>query len=111
MVTLLNDLTSEFDYVLVDAPPLLLVTDAAVISKLTGGAILAAASGRTKRNELTAAVRALDHIGSRLVGIVVTMLPTKGPDSYGYGVYGYGVQNTVLDDDAVEPRIRRAAQA
>lgn len=111
MVTLLNDLTSEFDYVLVDAPPLLLVTDAAVISKLTGGAILAAASGRTKRNELTAAVRALEHIGSRLVGIVVTMLPTKGPDSYGYGVYGYGVQNTVMDDDAIEPRIRRAAQA
>lgn len=111
MATLLADLTSEFDYVLVDAPPLLLVTDAAVISKLTGGAILAAASGRTKRNELTAAVRALDHIGSRLVGIVVTMLPTKGPDSYGYGVYGYGVQNVILDDEPIEPRIRRAAQA
>jgi succinoglycan biosynthesis transport protein ExoP len=111
MVTLLNDLTSEFDFVLVDAPPLLLVTDAAVISKLTGGAILAAASGRTKRNELSAAVRALDHIGSRLVGVVVTMLPVKGPDSYGYGVYGYGVQNEIIEDEVIEQRTRRTAQA
>lgn len=113
MGSLLNSLTAEFDFVIVDAPPLLLVTDAAVISKLTGGAIIAAASGRTKKNELAAAVRALDHIGSRLVGIVVTMLPVKGPDSYGYGVYGYGVQNEVIDEELVENhhRPRRTAQA
>ena len=110
MSKLLNTLTSEFDYVLVDTPPLLLVTDAAVVSKLTGGAIITAASGITKKNELAAAVRSLDHIGSRLVGIVVTMLPTKGPDSYGYGVYGYGVQNELDDEETIEKRIRRAAQ-
>ncbi|WP_426517627.1 polysaccharide biosynthesis tyrosine autokinase [Diaminobutyricibacter sp. McL0618] len=110
MSKLLHSLTSEFDYVLIDTPPLLLVTDAAVVSKLTGGAIIAAASGMTKKNELSAAVRALDHIGSRLVGIVVTMLPVKGPDSYGYGVYGYGVTNELADEETVEKRIRRAAQ-
>jgi hypothetical protein len=38
------------------------------------------------------------------------MLPTKGPDSYGYGVYGYGVQNELEDTEAIEKRIRRAAQ-
>ena len=94
MALTLETLASQFDYVLIDSPPLLLVTDAAVVSKFTGGAILITASGRTKRNELTAAVRALDNIGSRLLGLVVTMLPTKGPDSYGYGQYGYGVQNS-----------------
>lgn len=111
MISLVEDLASEFDFVLIDAPPLLLVTDAAVISKLTGGAILAAASGRTKKNELAAAVRSLDHIGSRLVGIVVTMLPTKGPDSYGYGLYGYGVDNATLTEDSGQTRIRQAAPA
>ncbi|WP_314146301.1 polysaccharide biosynthesis tyrosine autokinase [uncultured Leifsonia sp.] len=111
MANLINDLSSEFDFVLVDAPPLLLVTDAAVISKLTGGAILAAASGRTKKNELAAAVRALEHIDSRLIGVVVTMLPVKGPDSYGYGVYGYGVQNEIVDEEMTDHRVRRAAQA
>ncbi|WP_157155331.1 polysaccharide biosynthesis tyrosine autokinase [Diaminobutyricimonas sp. LJ205] len=90
MARLLGTLTEEFDYVIIDAPPLLLVTDAAVISKLAGGAILVAASGRTKKNEIAGAVRSLEHIGSRLLGVVITMLPTKGPDSYGYGTYGYG---------------------
>ncbi|PWC07594.1 polysaccharide biosynthesis tyrosine autokinase [Mycetocola zhujimingii] len=90
MKRLLNTLTEQFDIVLIDAPPLLLVTDAAVVSKLAGGAIVVAASGRTKKNELVASVRTLESIGSHLAGVVVTMLPTKGPDSYAYGQYSYG---------------------
>lgn len=112
MAKLLETLTDTFDYVLVDAPPVLLVTDAAVVSKMTGGAILTVASGKTRKNELAGAVRALDHVGSRLVGMVVTMLPTRGPDSYGYGQYGYGVERDFTDDTAQAPRAsRRAARA
>ena len=100
MARMLGSLTAEFDVVLIDAPPLLLVTDAAVLSKLCGGAIMVVASGRTKRNELSSALQALERAGSRLVGMVVTMLPTKGPDSYGYGQYSYG---TALEEEkAVE---------
>lgn len=90
MSNLLGTLSAEFSYVIIDAPPLLLVTDAAVLSKLSGGAIIVAAAGRTKRAEIAGAIRALEHSGSRLLGLVVTMLPTKGPDAYGYGTYGYG---------------------
>ena len=98
---------------LIDAPPLLLVTDAAVVSKLTGGAILVAASGATKKQELAGAVRALEAIGSRLLGVIVTMLPTKGPDSYGYGTYTYGMTHDfdeVFDagDTRERPRSGRA---
>ncbi|TFB47780.1 polysaccharide biosynthesis tyrosine autokinase [Cryobacterium tagatosivorans] len=97
MARLLASLTEQFDIVIIDAPPLLLVTDAAVLSKLCGGALMVVASGRTKRNELAGAVKALERVGSRLVGVIITMLPTKGPDSYGYGQYSYG---TVHEDDA-----------
>ncbi|MCR2815864.1 polysaccharide biosynthesis tyrosine autokinase [Microbacterium jiangjiandongii] len=90
MDQLLAALTEHFDYVLIDAPPLLLVTDAAVLSKKTRGVILAAASGKTKKQDLSGAVRTLDTAGGNLLGVVVTMLPTKGPDSYGYGSYTYG---------------------
>ena len=83
-------LTEHFDYVLIDAPPLLLVTDAAVLSKKTRGVILAAASGKTKKQDLTGAIRSLETAGGQLLGLVVTMLPTRGPDSYGYGAYTYG---------------------
>lgn len=109
MANLLATLTEQFDYVLIDSPPLLLVTDAAVVSKLAGGAILVAASGSTKKQELAGAVRALEAIGSRLLGIVVTMLPTKGPDSYGYGNYTYGVTHDleeVFETEATRERAR-----
>lgn len=103
MARLLGSLTETFDYVIIDAPPLLLVTDAALLSKLAGGAILVAASGRTRRAEISSAVRALEHVGSRLVGVVVTMLPTRGPDSYGYGTYAYG-------DTRIEPDVQELAK-
>jgi capsular exopolysaccharide synthesis family protein len=85
----LEALASAFDYVLIDAPPLLLVTDAAVISRFTSGVLMIAASGMTKKPQLTAAVEKLDAIGSRIFGVIVTMLPSRGPDSYSYGSYSY----------------------
>jgi polysaccharide biosynthesis transport protein len=95
MDNVLAALTEHFDYVLIDAPPLLLVTDAAVLSKKTRGVIMVAASGRTKKQELQGAFRTLDTAGGTLLGVVVTMLPTKGPDSYGYGAYTYGSTHVV----------------
>lgn len=99
MVGVIEALTKSFDYVLIDAPPLLPVTDAAVISKYTGGAIVVAAAGRTKKNELTGATRNLQGIGSTLLGVILTMTPAKGPDAYGYGNYGayYGADPDRLD--------------
>lgn len=90
MERMLSSLEKYFDYVLIDAPPLLLVTDAAVIGKKATGVILAAASGKTKKPELAGAIRTLETAGVTLLGTIVTMLPTKGPDSYGYGAYAYG---------------------
>ncbi|MDU0325775.1 polysaccharide biosynthesis tyrosine autokinase [Microbacterium sp. KSW2-21] len=90
MSQLLATLTEHFDYVLIDAPPLLLVTDAAVLSKVTRGAIMVAASGKAKKQEFEGALRTLQTAGGRLVGVIMTMLPTRGPDSYGYGAYSYG---------------------
>ncbi|WP_336661908.1 polysaccharide biosynthesis tyrosine autokinase [Leucobacter sp. USHLN154] len=89
MTNLLDLLHTHFDYVLIDSPPLLLVTDAAVVAKHTNGVILVASSGATRKPEFEMAVKTLEAAGGQLRGFIVTMLPTKGPDSYGYG-YGYG---------------------
>ncbi|MEO6827175.1 MAG: polysaccharide biosynthesis tyrosine autokinase [Microbacteriaceae bacterium] len=119
MSTLLARLNEKFDYVLIDSPPLLLVTDAAILSTFATGAILITASGSTKRNELAAATRALANVGGRLLGVVVSMLPTKGPDAYAYGAYGYGVVHGEIEEEddhaarsslrPVEHRSRRSA--
>jgi succinoglycan biosynthesis transport protein ExoP len=105
MSTLLRTLESEFDVVILDLPPLLPVTDAALVSKLTRGAIMVVAAGRTHKAELSGAIAALANIGAPVAGIILTMLPQKGPDAYGYGRYGYGqygYSEPVVHDDATQ---------
>jgi succinoglycan biosynthesis transport protein ExoP len=90
MGALLRTLEEEFDVVILDLPPLLPVTDAALVSKLVRGALIVVAAGRTHKGELAGAVAALENVGAPVAGVIMTMLPTKGPDAYGYGRYGYG---------------------
>jgi capsular exopolysaccharide synthesis family protein len=92
MGNLIKELRTRFDVVLFDAPPLLPVTDAAILSRFVGGVILVVAAGRANRHHVGGAISALENVGSTVAGIVLTMLPTKGPDAYGYGRYGYGYE-------------------
>ena len=91
MWRILQELRQAFDYIIIDAPPLLAVTDAAVVSRLTTGAILVVASGGTRKPQLASAAKALAGADARLLGVIMTKLPTKGPDSSAYGQYTYGV--------------------
>ena len=90
MASIVEELGRTFDVVLFDAPPLLPVTDAAVLARVVGGAILVVSAGRAERAHLKGAIAALQNVEAAVSGIVLTMLPTKGPDAYGYGRYGYG---------------------
>ncbi|GAA2043666.1 polysaccharide biosynthesis tyrosine autokinase [Yaniella flava] len=96
----LDVLSNHVDIILLDSPPLLAVTDAAVIGSMTQGVVLVTAADSTRKQELESAVSTLDTAGVALRGIVATMLPTKGPGRYGYGqyMYGYG-EDDVLPDD------------
>jgi capsular exopolysaccharide synthesis family protein len=88
MTALLDDLKAAFDVIIIDAPPVGLVTDAAVLARLTQGAILVAAAGKTRGNRLSEAEATIEKVGAKVVGAVATMLPTKGADRTAYGVYG-----------------------
>lgn len=104
MISLIAELDRSFDVVLFDAPPLLPVTDAAILARNVGGAIVIAAAGRTHRGQLKGAMAALANVDAPVSGIVLTMLPTKGPDAYGYGRYGYGYGYGYASD---EPAVAR----
>ena len=111
MEALLETFTKEADVVILDAPPLLPVTDAAVLAKRTSGAITIVAAGRTTRPQLEGAIDTLETVDARVAGIVLTMLPTRGPDSYGYGYeygYGYGYSSDEEQTSAAStPGVRR----
>ena len=81
MGTVLDVLSSSYDYVLLDAPSVLAVTDAAVLSRWTGGTILVVGANRVREPELLAAFDALKAVGTTPLGVVLAMVPTRGPDA------------------------------
>lgn len=114
MLKLISELETRFDLVLFDAPPLLPVTDAAVLAKHTAGALVMVGAGRVHRGQLKGSIAALTNVGSTVAGVVITMLPTKGPDSYGYGRYGYGYgygYGAGFEDDSSGPRVSSKARS
>ena len=80
----LRELESRFDVVIIDAPPLLPVTDAAVLSTITGGTIVVVGSGLVDRDHLARSLQSLDAVNGRVLGLVLNQLPTKGADAYSY---------------------------
>jgi capsular exopolysaccharide synthesis family protein len=84
MAELLEALREEFDMVIVDCPPLLPVTDAAVVAARADGALLLSRAGKTTSAQVTAAVQALQSVDARLLGCLLNMVATKGPDAYYY---------------------------
>ena len=88
MEQLVATLTKEYDQVIIDAPPLLPVTDAAILSRVTAGALVVCSTRKTRAPQLTKALESLTNVEASIFGIVLNMVHAKGPDSYGY-YYGY----------------------
>jgi capsular exopolysaccharide synthesis family protein len=89
MQQLLHELEDRADIVLIDAPPLLPVTDAAVLGTITSGVVLLIRSNKTRREQVTRAMAILRGVSATPLGTILNMVPTRGPDAYAYG-YGYG---------------------
>jgi non-specific protein-tyrosine kinase len=88
MAEVLRELEDRFDLVVIDAPPLLPVTDAAVLASQCSGALLVIRHGKTKKEQVRRAVEALRSVDANIYGVVLNMAPAKGPDAYYYG-YAY----------------------
>lgn len=87
MKSLIKRLEEVFDSVVIDAPPLLPVTDAAVLSQHVSGVAVVVGTQKVKLQELERALRSLEMVEATLIGVVLNRIPAKGPDSYGYGYY------------------------
>lgn len=111
MASLLAGLSMTYDMVIIDAPPLLPVTDAAVLATLADGVVLIAAHGVTRREQLGRALESLRAVDATVYGVVLTMAPMRGPDAY-YN-YSYGKRESARKLEAVvlpQPRARSAAE-
>jgi capsular exopolysaccharide synthesis family protein len=81
MRRLLTRLRPDFDVIIIDSPPLLPVTDAAVLAPHADGVVVVVRSARTTRHQLALSMRSLNAVGARVLGAVMNMVPVK-QDSY-----------------------------
>ena len=75
MESLVANLKSRADFVLFDAPPVIAVTDAALLASLLDGVLLVVSAGQTRREDAQQAKALLQKINVRLVGTVLTNAP------------------------------------
>lgn len=89
MSRLLSELAGTFDAVIIDAPPLIPVTDASVLAQKVGGVVLVVGALKAKTQDVEKSLSSLKLVGANLVGTVINLLPPKGPDANTYGYYSY----------------------
>ena len=83
-----------FDVIIIDAPPLLPVTDAALLAAQADGALVVVRHSKTTRDQLDHSMERLSAVDARALGVVFNMVPVRRGGTrrgYGYGyAYGYG---------------------
>ncbi|MDY3048324.1 MAG: polysaccharide biosynthesis tyrosine autokinase [Rothia sp. (in: high G+C Gram-positive bacteria)] len=102
MRSLIQELSSEFT-VIVDVPPVLPVTDAALLSTAVDGVVIVGSVGKTRKENLAEAVENLRKVSANLLGVVINRAPRTGLGNSYYGFayssngayasyYGYGAK-------------------
>ncbi len=121
MKKLLEEATRRYDVVILDTPPLLPVTDAAILSHITSGALVVVGSRIVRRPELEKSLESLDRVDTRVLGLVLNKVQKQDEDHYGYG-YEHAYEQLEAADSvpakgggrhrhsmpALDPRHRRA---
>lgn len=95
MRELLAKFEDEYDFVVLDAPPVLPVADSTILAAFTGGALVAARAGVVRQDDVRTTGSRLRAGGGRLLGGVLTMAPAqRGQRGYGYYEYRDGTAST-----------------
>lgn len=118
----MHDLVAEMAktyFVIIDAPPVLAVTDAQLLARHTDGAIIVSVPGRSHAENIAQAAEAIRVVGGAVFGTVLNRATTSrlknlayGKSAYGYsayGVYSYGSKGKKgYGYDTAEPTLDEA---
>ncbi len=86
---ILADVTSHFDIVIIDAPPVIGLADSLLLSSVASHAVFVVESGKTRTKAAVEALRMLGATGAHIIGAVLTK-SSEDMGGYGYKAYGYG---------------------
>ncbi|MBZ4663241.1 MAG: putative exopolysaccharide biosynthesis protein [Caloramator sp.] len=89
MLNFISDVEKNYEYIIIDTPPVLMVTDAQVLSKYADGTILVVASGEAEKDAVVKAKELLTKVGANILGVVLNKLDTNRRGYYGYYYHYY----------------------
>lgn len=96
MSSLLESARQRFDIVIVDSAPLLSVTDAKWLGKMTDGALLVVKHDKTTARAFEKVISALDAATVPILGVVISRLPRRSRGRYGDPGYGATVRRSII---------------
>jgi tyrosine-protein kinase Etk/Wzc len=86
---LLNEVSSMYDLVILDTPPLLAVTDAAIVGRQCGTSLIVARFGLNPAREIELTINRFAQNGIKLAGAIFNGVEKRTSANYGYSGYGY----------------------
>ncbi|MFY7962476.1 MAG: GumC family protein [Elsteraceae bacterium] len=89
MESLLSELSSQFDRIIIDSPPALAVSDTSLLTRIADQVIYLIRWNSTPRDAVRTGVRLLRSSGAPLVGVVLSQVNMRKHKRYGYGDYGH----------------------
>lgn len=89
MKSFLEQVKLDYDMVILDSPPIGLVTDSAILSTLVDGTILVVAAGQVEVEVAKRSRELLDKVNANIIGVVLNKIPITGRGSYKYSYYQY----------------------
>jgi capsular exopolysaccharide synthesis family protein len=89
MQLLLEEMRGQFDFILLDSPPVQQVTDSLMLGPLADGTIVVIRAGKTTYEMLDSGIKKLRESRSRILGLVLNRLKKKNADKGYYGYYSY----------------------
>lgn len=87
MAEFLEEIGEDFDYIIIDTPPINVVSDALPVIRESDGVVLVVRSNQSTHPEIQRAISALEFIDAKILGFVVNFADTSRT-KYGYGKYG-----------------------
>ncbi len=85
----LEELGKRFDRIILDSPPLQVVTDAVVLSKQADGVILVVRADKTLRDDIKRSAKQIRGVGGTILGTILNAIEPDARSGYYYSYYGY----------------------
>lgn len=99
MKTLIKALSTRFDFVIIDTPPILPVTDAVVLGARVDSVLLVSRAGSTRQSHLKHAAGRLKEVNANVVGVILNRLSSHGGGYYHYYKGYYASDDAKLGKD------------